>query len=158
MENINDEIHKLLDTFDRRKNLNEEAQKARMQREEKFLDEFSKFRTEIAQPLFAEVANSIHSRGHDAKTLIDNGINRIGSCNMDITFYLSLASDDRSTYPGNRGRLFTLFASKRYQNVRTHWSNGSSEGTQPEVYKIRQLTRNLLEEKLMDFIISAFHN
>jgi hypothetical protein len=158
MENFNDEINRLLDTFEQRKNLNDEAQKARRQREIKFLDEFSKFRTEIAQPLFAEVAETILSRGHDTKILIDNGINRIGSCNMDITFYLSLASDDRSTYPGNRGRLFTLFASKHYQNVRIHWNNGLAEGTNPEVYKIGQLTHNLLEERLMDFIVAAFRN
>jgi len=158
MDNINDEIQNLLDTYDRRKNLNAEAQKAKQQREYKFLEEFLKFRTEIAQPLFEEIANTIHARGHDAKILFDNGANRIGSCNSDITFYLSLATDDRSTYPGNRGRLFTLFASKRYQNVRIHWNNGLAEGLQPEVYKISQLTRNQLEEKLMDFIIASFRN
>lgn len=158
MEKINDEIHKLLDTYDQRKNLNEGAQKAKIQRENIFLGEFSKFRAEIAHPLFAEVAEAIHSRGHDARTLIDNGINRIASCSSDITFYLSLSSDDPDSYPGNRGRLFTVLASKRYQNVRIHWSNGLSEGTRPEVYKISQLSRNLLEEKLMDFIIAAFHN
>lgn len=83
-----DKLDAAMDAFDRKKVADKEAADARQLESDKFVAEFSNFRTFVAHPVFEELGNRMRARGHEFKVEMDDADSGTRSKKLSITLHV----------------------------------------------------------------------
>jgi hypothetical protein len=156
-----DQLDRLLDSYDEKLRRQSEAQAATAVREDRFLAEFSKVRTQTASPFFERIGNRLRSRGHDFEIASqDHKVDQDGkSTDASIGLYVYPSGIDRLRYRHHDVPSLLVIASRRDQKITLRACNmiPGKAGTAGSVgeFTLDQLTQEILERALMKVLMEA---
>ena len=166
---LNDQLDKLLDTFDQQKQAQKEAQESTKRHEDVFLSEFLNFRTSIAYPLFERVGNQLRSHGHDFEILqktnevdqdVDVCITPSAMTCITLIVYPNGAGDEHLSCARDLYPFFIILASLENQDIVLGSSTTmplmlGHEGIRGDL-KLNQHSSEIIERELMKFLGEVF--
>ncbi|MFM0737053.1 hypothetical protein PQQ51_07380 [Paraburkholderia xenovorans] len=156
-----EQLDAALDAYDDRQVKVRSAAEQRQAEEDAFIAEFSNFRSITAHPVFEEIGNRLHQRGHEFEVVMNDPPTDASRTRIGITLHVYPAGTGgrhgaRSDHPQFTVNADPYSRKVKFHSVITFPGGGMQSGPDGGDYSLEDLSADVLRAKAIAVIAKSF--